>query len=1325
MSHRTVAALFFLNVFCGSLSNASALPQTLKTTQYAYEYWDVKDGLPDGGVFSIHHSADGFLWVGTKLGLVRFDGKEFVPVEMTEPSAQQYTFVRGIVEDRGGALYGGAIGGVLQVNALEATLFGESAGLHHPFVYAIAQAPEGVMWVGSGGSGVWKFEDNRFTIHPAYAAGDLPAKVNDLLVHQNGDLWVATDQGIVILGVAVRRVGENDGLPAMGVNTLYPSPDGSVWAGTKAGMLQLRENGSVARVVDVNLTGDHVSSIWMDLDGQMWCGTDDGVLTRFRISKTDVAVVDQVVRSSGIRVIAEDRHGSIWVGTDDRLERYQSGAVVTTSELEGLPEDQLMNVIQLAGGSLLVLDVRGAVYEFVDGEIRPWAPPGTFSGEGMLGMAQSRDGSVYVGGRGLHRLTRNTIETFDRSGGEFAVLAKGPGDDILTAQTGSDGISRLSRFHHGRFEPIFMTTSLHHVQRIFVDSKSRIWVSSGGDGVLRLSADGERLFTVQDGLPHNIVYSILEDDSQKIWVSTRTGLACIDGEQVTPLVSPRPLSLSPVHMVAAPNGTVVITTDDGVLRTTMSQLDGTLEGRSAGLQYQRYSLANGLRGREVSWRPNGVTASADNSIWLATNRGIAKICSSVPQAKLTAGVVIDEVTVDGEPRPTAGPFHLQSGKKQLSFHFSAPVIQGGGPVEYAYRLAGYDADWISVNDRQKAYYTNVSYGAYRFEVRAMLAGDSTYTTSRPVRFEIARARWQTEMARASFFIGLLLLAYAGHRLRSRHHRKQRKRLEGVVAERTAELAELNEQLEGRVKRRTHELEQTNAALDDEKERLAITLRNLTEGVVAVDAAANVMLINDFATRLIQQTRESVLNQPVVQFISLRERFTGQSVSLPLSDVLREDAHDSAAVHRAVLASDTKVEILVDCAATAVRDQRGGLIGAVMVISDVTAKTRAEEKLQQTQKLEAVSVLAGGIAHDFNNMITGIVGYMDLAQRVIGKEHLASKWLSNSVEIADNARNLTRQLLSFSSGKSPATGSHSLRGLVEQSCQFVLSGSPISLELVIDEALRPCDVDPQQMRQVFDNLILNARQAIEAGEGGGTLTIRMNNCGVGHDAADGLVASEYVAVELHNTGEGISSDILDKIFDPFFTTKKGGTGLGLATVHSIVQRHGGDIAVRSGADGGTTFVVRLRAANSEPESVEETWEPQRTPTGRGSILVVDDDPNIRRITKVALENYGYRVLAAADGREMEALYRQEISAGHAVVMAIVDYIIPGNKGGLHLLKMLKEWDASLPVLASSGYSEKEVLFGAEPYRFDGLLPKPYTVSMLISAVSRHVRTDRHS
>jgi len=386
-------------------------------------------------------------------------------------------------------------------------------------------------------------------------------------------------------------------------------------------------------------------------------------------------------------------------------------------------------------------------------------------------------------------------------------------------------------------------------------------------------------------------------------------------------------------------------------------------------------------------------------------------------------------------------------------------------------------------------------------------------------------------------------------------------------------------------------------------------------------------------------------------------------------------------------------ITVRLAGRPVRNEDGEIIYFELMAEDVTEKRLLEERLRQAQKMEAVGRLAGGIAHDFNNLLTVVKGQLELLQEQ-GTGAPQARSIEQAQRAADRAAALTRQLLAFSRMQVLQARIISLNNVVNDIGRLLLPVIGVGIELTIklDQNLEPVKADPVQMEQVILNLAINARDAMPKG---GRLTIETANVELDETFARAhspLVAGQYVMLAVGDSGEGIDKETQARMFEPFFTTKeKGkGTGLGLATVYGIVKQSGGFIWVNSEPGCGATFRIYLPFGKGSVEPDRRVEMSTKVPTGNETVLLVEDEEDVREVGREFLKLSGYQVLEAgnaAEAIEIAKKYRGPIDA------LITDMNMAGM-GGLELARQMELARPGIKVLFITGYNEHAVLTKSE-------------------------------
>jgi signal transduction histidine kinase/ActR/RegA family two-component response regulator len=390
---------------------------------------------------------------------------------------------------------------------------------------------------------------------------------------------------------------------------------------------------------------------------------------------------------------------------------------------------------------------------------------------------------------------------------------------------------------------------------------------------------------------------------------------------------------------------------------------------------------------------------------------------------------------------------------------------------------------------------------------------------------------------------------------------------------------------------------------------------------------------------------------------------------------------------------------------------GEFVGAVGIFEDITEKKKMEEHLLRVEKLESVGLLAGGIAHDFNNILTVITGNVALAKMKAGTidddyRVAVLNVLTEAEKASLQAKDLTQQLLTFARGGAPILKTASMTELLKDTTGFALRGSNVRCKFNIPEDLWPVKIDVGQINQVIHNLIINADQAMPEG---GIIKVGAANLTISEEHNLPLAAGEYVKISLEDQGIGIPEEHLSKIFDPYFTTKQKGTGLGLTTSYSIIRKHEGYITVESELGVGTTFHVYLQA--SPQESLKYKNQEEKAFSGKGKILVMDDEKMLRYVVGEMLTHIGYEVACTKDGAEAVELYKKSKAMNNPFDAVIMDLTIPGGMGGKEAVKKLIEIDPDVRAIVSSGYSNDPVMANYPEYGFKAVVAKPYSIEEL--------------
>ena len=399
--------------------------------------------------------------------------------------------------------------------------------------------------------------------------------------------------------------------------------------------------------------------------------------------------------------------------------------------------------------------------------------------------------------------------------------------------------------------------------------------------------------------------------------------------------------------------------------------------------------------------------------------------------------------------------------------------------------------------------------------------------------------------------------------------------------------------------------------------------------------------------------------------------------------------------------------------TCLRGKDGKARGVLHVGIDVTEKKILEKEILKRQTLEALSLFAGGIAHDFNNILTSIMGTISLMKYSHSIIDIRKR-LDLIEKAVNHASSLVSQLLSFSKKGSPSKEVTSLRKIVKETVQFVLTGSNIRWNVDIIEPLYKVNIASIQMSQILQNIIINAKQACEQVENPRiNIYVRTREIKTRTKMGNKILnPGRYVEIAVTDNGQGISEDKMDKIFEPFFTTKEKGHGLGLAICYSLIKAHNGEIVVESNLGIGTTFRIFIPALDTKDIEGDEELKEEEKIQFSGKVLLLEDDLLIAEVATELLKHLGFEeVVLATEGDEAIDLYKDALNRGEKFKLVILDLTIPGGKGGEEVIKELLKIDPDVVGIVSSGYTHDPAMVSYKKYGFKGSLKKPYTIKEL--------------
>jgi PAS domain S-box-containing protein len=498
-----------------------------------------------------------------------------------------------------------------------------------------------------------------------------------------------------------------------------------------------------------------------------------------------------------------------------------------------------------------------------------------------------------------------------------------------------------------------------------------------------------------------------------------------------------------------------------------------------------------------------------------------------------------------------------------------------------------------------------------------------------------------------------------------------------------------------------------------QQRYDLILNSAGEGIFGLDLNGRVSFVNPTAARLTGYDSRELIGRNIHEML---HHTKADGTPHP---------QEECPIYAALKKGETRIKdndlfwrkdgssFPVDYAATPIGPGDGSSsVGAVVVFRDVTERLSLQNQFLQAQKMEAIGNLAGGIAHDFNNLLAAIMGYAEIIMMDFPANQPYHPYLQEIVKVANRGASLTRQLLAFSRKQIMQPRVFNLNEVVAEMDAMLrrLIGEDIDLVTILSPELEGVQADPAQIEQVIMNLAVNARDAMPTG---GKLTIETANVHLDEayaQAHHAVVPGLYVMLAMSDSGSGMDAETKSRIFEPFFTTKElgKGTGLGLATVYGIVKQSGGNIWIYSEVGQGTTFKIYLPRVAGDVEPIKSEALPALHLPGSETILVVEDNDNLREVICKTLGKQGYVVLEAANGKDALQIFDNRT---WPIDLLLVDVVLP-QMSGAEVVKRLQEFDPNLKVLYMSGYTNNAIVHHGVLDTDVAFLQKPFKGTALL-------------
>jgi ligand-binding sensor domain-containing protein/serine phosphatase RsbU (regulator of sigma subunit) len=814
--------------------DASALDPTKDISQYVEQSWGAAgaDGLPQNWVDAITQTRDGYVWLGTQEGLVRFDGARFTVLSTRTVPALRSNNVSALLVDAAGALWVGTYGGGLtRYLGGRWTTWGKKEGLGSDFVVSLFEDHDHSLWVGTRAGGVSRRrgeETMTFTARDGLANDTVSAIAEDAA----GTLWFGTDGGLSRFdegrfGPAEKGLPSGVEIGGAVVLSLHAGRDGTLWIGTKGAGLFARRGGAILPVAaERGLGGATVTALAADHDGNEWIGTDGGGVYRIFGNDVRASAARKGVRFA-VSALFEDRERNLWIGADNLwlgsgavgLLKLKDGKVTTFGIEEGLATDYAWSVLEDAAGALWVGTSGGVSVAREDRRFSRVTAPAVsgrpLSDPIVMALAPSRRGGLWVGteGRGLGLLEGDRYTNFEVARGlpndTIRAVHEDAGGDLWIGTYGSG----LARFRDGAFLRFGAAEGFPEavVTSFAVGADDTLWIGTERGGLVARK-DGH--FTVEGALANDMVESLLWEPSEaRLWIGTYgAGLALYRNGRLSRFTAREGLFDDVFYAIVDDgNGFLWTTSNRGIARTSKADLLEVADGKRATVTSTSFGTLEGMRSSECNSGAPGGTRTRDGRLWFPTTKGVVMVDPArLGRNTLAPPVLIEEVNVDRAPVDLTRQRDVPAGSQDFAFAYTALSFTTPEKVRFKYRLEGFDRDWVDAGARRIAYYTNLSPGNYRFRVIAANDDGVWNEEGATIAFHLLPRFYQT----VPFFVlvcASILCAGAGIvRFRVRQLRARAEELEEKVEERTAQLANAFELLREKDERLQEDLVRARA-----------------------------------------------------------------------------------------------------------------------------------------------------------------------------------------------------------------------------------------------------------------------------------------------------------------------------------------------------------------------------------------------------------------------------------------------------------------------------------------------------------------------------------